>query len=101
MSQARGTRRRVRGTVMSDKGIKTITVEVIRYVRHPKYGKRVKKNRTLHAHDEAGTAHVGDVVEIIECRPISKTKRHRLLRVIQRNPEAAGLPQATEVTPAP
>jgi small subunit ribosomal protein S17 len=100
MSQPRGTRREVRGTVLSDKGAKTITVEVVRHVRHPKYGKRVRKNRLLHVHDELETANVGDVVEIIECRPMSRTKHYRLLRVVQRNPEAAGLPQAAEATPA-
>jgi small subunit ribosomal protein S17 len=88
MTQARGNRRRLRGVVVSDKTAKTVVVEVVRHVRHPKYGKRVRQDTRMHVHDETDTAHLGDVVEIVECRPMSRLKHWRLERVIQRNPEA-------------
>jgi len=103
MSRLRGKRRCVRGLVVGDKGSQTITVEVGRRIRHPKYGKMMRKDRRIHAHDAAGAAHVGDTVEVAECRPMSRTKRWRLVKVLERNPEqavpAAGEPSA-EGTPA-
>ncbi len=80
-------RRRVRtGVVRSDKADKTITVRIDRLVRHPKYGKLLKRKTILHAHDERNEAREGDRVEIIECRPISKTKSWRLSkRLTQRD----------------
>jgi small subunit ribosomal protein S17 len=97
MSEALGNRRRLRGRVISDRAAKTITVEVVRSFRHPKYGKMVRRKRRFHAHDEARAAHVGDTVEILECRPLSRTKHWRLLRIVERNPEqeaaaATGVP---------
>ena len=101
MSRPRGVQRRLRGTVASDRCTKTITVEVVRHYRHPKYGKMVRQNLRVHAHDEAREAHVGDAVEIVECRPMSRTKRWRLLRVIERNPEQApAAAPAADVTPS-
>ena len=102
MTQARGNRRRLRGVVVSDKTAKTVVVEVVRHVRHPKYGKRVRQDRRMHVHDEADTAHLGDVVEIVECRPMSRLKHWRLERVLERNPDAGlALPDAgAEVKPA-
>jgi small subunit ribosomal protein S17 len=101
MTQPRGNRRRMRGLVVSDKTAKTIVIEVVRHVRHAKYGKRVRQDRRLHVHDEADTAHVGDLVEVIECRPMSRTKRWRLERVIERNANIGVITgQAAEVTPA-
>ena len=80
-------RRRVRpvriGVVESDKGDKTIKVLMEYQVRHPKYGKYMKRRTRLHAHDVKNEAKVGDLVEIMECRPISKTKRWRLVRVVK------------------
>ena len=74
-----------------------------RRFRHPKYGKMVRRNTRIVAHDEANEARLGDVVEIVECRPMSKTKRWRLLRVLAANPEqavtSADAPHAEE-TPA-
>lgn len=87
MTRPQDKRRRLRGVVVSDKAAKTITVAVTRRFRHPKYGKMVRVKRRVHAHDEARAAHVGDVVEVVECRPLSRTKRWRLLQVLERNPE--------------
>jgi small subunit ribosomal protein S17 len=103
MSRPRGVRRRLRGVVVSDKTAKTLTVEVSRQVRHPKYGKRVRKDRKLHVHDETGAAHIGDRVEIEECRPMSRTKHWRLLRVVEVNPDLGLTPvplTPPEVLPA-
>lgn len=76
------------GVVESDKGDKTIKVVMEYQVRHPKYGKYIKRRTRLHAHDVNNDAKMGDVVEIMECRPISKTKRWRLVRVIKAAPQS-------------
>jgi len=89
--------RTIRGVVASDKGHKTIKVVVDYQARHPKYGKYLKRRTVLHAHDETNDAKQGDIVEIAECRPLSKTKHHRLLRVVERAPERAVLVSAEEV----
>src|SRR5262245_36413334 len=89
--------RTIRGVVASDKGNKTIKVVVAYQMRHPKYGKYLKRRTVLHAHDEKNEAKEGDTVEIAECRPLSKTKHHRLLRVVERAPERAVLVSAEEV----
>jgi len=85
-AKARKQRRVRQGTVVSDKRNKTIKVEVTYLEKHPRYGKYMRKRTVLHAHDETNDAHVGDVVQVMECRPISKTKQWRLLRVVKRNP---------------
>ena len=72
-------RRVLQGTVVSDKGDKTITVVVERRVRHPIYKKYVRKSKKYAAHDEQNSRKVGDVVSIIECAPISKRKRWTLV----------------------
>ena len=89
--------RTIRGVVASDKGHKTIKVVVAFQTRHEKYGKYMKRRTVLHAHDETNDAKLGDTVEIAECRPISKTKHHRLLRVVERAPERAVQVSAEEV----
>jgi len=101
MSGPRGSRRQLRGVVVRDKAAKTITVQVSRRFRHPKYGKMVSVNRRFHVHDEADAAHVGDTVEIVECRPMSRTKRWRLERIIERNPDQAIAASAEAPTPGP
>ena len=78
----RRTRRVQSGIVESDARDKTIRVRINRLIRHPKYGKLLKRKTVLHAHDEKNEAKVGDRVEIVECRPISKTKSWRLSRFI-------------------
>ena len=71
------------GKVVSDVNNKTITVLVETYKKHPKYGKRVKSSKKYCAHDETNKAKVGDIVRIVETRPISKTKRFYLAEVVQ------------------
>jgi small subunit ribosomal protein S17 len=72
------------GVVKSNKMEKSITVTVERKVKHPIYGKFVKKTTSFHAHDEKNECTVGDVVRIMETRPLSKTKRWRLVEVIEK-----------------
>jgi small subunit ribosomal protein S17 len=72
------------GIVRSDKMDKTVTVAVERKVKHPIYGKFVKKTTKFHAHDEKNEARPGDVVKIMETRPLSKTKRWRLVEIIEK-----------------
>ncbi|MCX7978661.1 MAG: 30S ribosomal protein S17 [Bdellovibrionaceae bacterium] len=83
VTQGRGRRIEVVGTVVSDKMDKTISVEVFRLVRHPKYGKYMKKSSVFKAHDEKNVAKVGDKVKIFESRPLSKTKRWVLAEVLE------------------
>ena len=86
-TQAQRNRRRTAvGVVSSARRAKTIAVEVNRLVKFPKYGKYVKRTTRYHAHDEKGEARLGDTVEITETRPISKQKRWRLVRIVQRKP---------------
>ena len=89
--------RTVVGVVASDKGNKTIKVVVNYQTKHPKYGKYLKRRTVLHAHDEKNDAKLGDTVEIAECRPLSKTKHHRLVRIVERAPERAVQVSAEEV----
>jgi small subunit ribosomal protein S17 len=89
--------RTITGIVASDKANKTIKVLVEYQMRHAKYGKYLKRRTVLHAHDEQNEAREGDTVQITECRPLSKTKHHRLLRIVQRAPERAVQISAEEV----
>ena len=73
------------GRVTSNRGDKTIVVEVEFFRRHPVYGKRVRKRRKVMAHDPGNACRIGDRVEIEECRPISRRKRWRLFDVIERS----------------
>jgi small subunit ribosomal protein S17 len=82
------------GTVVSDKGDKTIKVEHRFTVKHPRYGKYVQRRTTLHAHDVKNEAKVGDVVEVVACRRISRTKCWRLARVLNSVGGEAGEQQA-------
>jgi small subunit ribosomal protein S17 len=78
------------GTVVSDKGDKTIVVKVERRVKHPLYGKIIKRSKKYHAHDEANAFHEGETVRIEECAPISKLKTWRVIdRVGAEAPAAA------------
>ncbi len=79
----RSNRKTYRGTVVSDKMDKTITVIIETKKTHPLYGKRVKYSKKFKAHDELNEARIGDVVEIMETRPLSATKRFRLVKVLQ------------------
>lgn len=80
----RGRRRKLIGMVVGNKMQKTIVVEVMRLVKHPRYGKYIKRSTIYKAHDENNQAGVGDKVEIIETRPLSKTKTTKLVRIIEK-----------------
>ena len=80
----RNLRKTRTGVVTSNKMQKTITVAVERKVKHPIYGKFVKKTTKFHAHDEKDECTIGDVVRIMETRPLSKTKRWRLVEVVEK-----------------
>jgi small subunit ribosomal protein S17 len=79
-----GTQKTRQGVVVSDRAAKTITVRINITRRHPEYKKVVRNTSTLHAHDENGDAHIGDTVVVRECRPLSRTKRWRLVEVVER-----------------
>jgi small subunit ribosomal protein S17 len=83
-ASARGYRKSRRGLVISDKMDKTIVVEVEDRVKHPLYGKVIRRTSKVKAHDEANTAGIGDLVLINETRPLSATKRWRLVEVIEK-----------------
>lgn len=80
----RGDRERRTGVVISDKGDKTIRVRFDYMVKHPKYGKYYKRSTTLHAHDEKNQAVTGDLVEVMACRRMSKTKCWALMRILRK-----------------
>ncbi|MCY2980743.1 MAG: 30S ribosomal protein S17 [Pirellula sp.] len=80
-------RRILIGVVTSDKAAKTRRVEIERLVRHPRYSKVIRKKTVCHVHDEANESSMGDKVEIEESRPLSKLKRWRLIRVVEKNRE--------------
>lgn len=80
----RSNRKVYRGTVVSDKMDKTITVIVETKKTHPLYGKRVKYSKKFKAHDENNEANMGDKVEIMETRPLSATKRFRLVKIVEK-----------------
>jgi small subunit ribosomal protein S17 len=80
----RSSRKVYRGKVVSDKSDKTIIVEISTSKRHSLYGKKVRYSNKLTAHDEANEARIGDWVEIMETRPLSATKRFRLVRIIEK-----------------
>jgi small subunit ribosomal protein S17 len=80
--------RRLTGRVVSDKMEKTVTVVVERKVKHPLYGKYVTRSRKYHAHDQNNEFHPGDLVTIEECRPLSKTKAWKVVRLVEKAREA-------------
>ena len=82
-TEPRTARKTEVGMVTSDKMNKTRRVELTTLVPHPKYGKLLKLRTICHAHDEANQTHVGDLVEIMETRPLSKTKRWRIVRIVR------------------
>src|SRR5439155_9978964 len=90
----RGIRRVAVGVVTSDKMNKTRRVEIPRLVKHQRYGKYIRRRTICHVHDEKNDSHLGDTVEIMESRPLSKTKHWRLIRVVSK---ARVAPPQTEV----
>ena len=79
-----GVRRAVRGSVISARSDKSITVLVVRQFKHPLYKKYIRRSTRLHAHDESNDCKEGDTVLIEECRPLSKTKSWRVIRILER-----------------
>jgi small subunit ribosomal protein S17 len=82
----RNVRKSYVGKVTSDKMEKTVTVVIERLVKHPLYEKFMRRKRKMHAHDEKNEAAIGDLVEVVATRPLSKLKRFRLVRVIEKAP---------------
>ncbi|MES2562305.1 MAG: 30S ribosomal protein S17 [Pseudomonadota bacterium] len=77
-------KRTLNGRVVSDKMVKTVTVLIERRMKHPLYGKYVTQTKKYHAHDENDEFHEGDLVEIEECRPLSKTKAWRVTKLLEK-----------------
>ena len=98
-SQIRGTRRIQVGVVTRDKMNKTRRVEIPRLVKHPRYGKYIKRRTICYVHDEKNESHMGDTVEIMEARPMSKLKAWRLIRIVKKAPAQAAAPSEL-ATPA-
>ena len=88
--ESRGRRKVRRGIVVSDKMQKTVTVKVERQILHPMYKKFIKRSKTFFVHDEENTARIGDFVQIVETRPLSKNKRWRIESIITRSVESTG-----------
>ena len=84
MSDNANQLRTVEGRVVSNKMNKTVTILVERQVKHPLYGKYIRRSTKLHAHDEDNACNEGDVVRVSECRPLSKTKNWRVVKVVAR-----------------
>jgi small subunit ribosomal protein S17 len=84
VSDERGQRKVRQGVVVSDKMDKTVIIRIEHSVRHRAYHKTIRRTRKLAAHDEAGDAHVGDTVRVMETRPLSKTKRWRVIEVVEK-----------------
>ena|SRR5947209_11295782 len=96
-AEPRKARRTLIGIVTRDKTLKTRRVEIQRLVKHPRYGKYIKRRTVCYAHDENNESHRGDMVEIMESRPLSKTKHWRLIRVIKQAPAAVQLQELPKV----
>jgi small subunit ribosomal protein S17 len=84
MSEQESNNRTLVGQVVSDAMDKSITVTVERRVKHPVYGKYLRRSTKVHVHDETNECHVGDTVMVEQCRPLSKTKTWRLVKVLER-----------------
>ncbi len=84
MSDQEKVERTVTGRVVSDKMDQTVTVLVERVVRHPLYGKYIRRSSKLHVHDVENECNTGDVVSIEQCRPVSRTKSWRLVKVLEK-----------------
>ncbi|GIX39427.1 30S ribosomal protein S17 [Silanimonas lenta] len=87
MSENATPLRTVEGRVVSNKMNKTVTVLVERQVKHPLYGKYIRRSTKLHAHDEQNACNEGDVVRVAECRPLSKTKNWRVVEIVSKSAE--------------
>jgi small subunit ribosomal protein S17 len=99
-SEGRGNRRVEVGVVTSDKMQKTRRVEIPRLVKHKRYGKYIRRRTICHVHDDSNESRTGDTVEIMETRPLSKTKNWRLLRVVIKAPVTAVAAESGAASPA-
>jgi small subunit ribosomal protein S17 len=99
-AESRGRRRVETGVVTSDKMNKTRRVEIPRLVKHPRYGKYIKRRTICKVHDENNESHAGDTVEIMETRPLSKTKCWRLIRIVRKSALAPAVPATAGAEPA-
>ncbi len=84
MSEQQDSSRTLNGRVVSNKMDKTVTITVERKVKHPLYGKYIRRSTKVHAHDEDNQCQIGDTVTVEQCRPISKSKAWRLVKVLER-----------------
>ena len=84
MSEPKQINRTLQGRVISDKMDKTITVMIERRVKHPVYGKFIKRSTKVHAHDESNECGIGDIVVVEQSRPLSKTKTWRLVKILEK-----------------
>ena len=84
MSEQQSANRTLTGRVVSDKMDKTVTVLIERRVKHPLYGKYIRRSSKVHAHDESNECSAGDLVTVEQCRPLSKSKAWRLVKVVEK-----------------
>jgi len=82
-----GTKRTLQGVVTSSAGDKSATIMIERRIKHPIYGKFIKRSTKIHLHDEANECNKGDTILIEECRPMSKTKSWKLVKIVEKAPE--------------
>jgi len=99
--EERRNRRKVRIGVVVSKMDKTVVVRVTREFRHPLYGKRVKKSKKYMAHDENNECRIGDIVKIMETRPLSKRKRWRVVEIIERAKRVGEVPEPEVIDTSP
>ena len=97
MNTEENKQKRRSGVVVRANATKTLVVQLERRTPHPRYGKMMRATTTCHVHDEQGAAHVGDTVKIVECRPMSRMKRWRLVEVVKRHEPGAPTPSAHAV----
>jgi small subunit ribosomal protein S17 len=81
------TKRTLQGIVTSCAGDKSATIMIERRIKHPVYGKFIKRSSKLHVHDEANECNKGDTIEVVECRPMSKTKSWKLVKIVEKASE--------------
>src|SRR5215831_919716 len=99
--EERGKRRVEVGVVTSDKMQKTRRVEIPRLVKQARYGKYIRRRTICHVHDENNESHTGDTVEIMETRPLSKTKHWRLVRIVAKAPTGGAVAPPTDASSVP
>lgn len=99
-TKVRGLRKTREGVVVSDRADKTIAVLVERTVRHPVYGRVIKRRKRYLAHDEANECHMGDLVRIVECRPMSATKTWRVVEILRHSSLAEAITRRAEAEAA-